>query len=253
MRGGQKPIHIQRWAPQDFTNDPIVRLQLARRDYEALSFYVLVLNHSFMEGGDLPADPEALAAIIGMPVDVVKRVLPIFLNCEKPKLVVEETCLFNPRVRREIRNELRYRAEKKRLGKRGGEASARKRKVKQLVDHVVDQVVDGSSSPPAPTPAPSPAPLPTPPPVAARADAAMALKAAVEATGRPADELLFEASRVRKGGPTITRIDLCDSESWLRVTAQKLTAMVFDAQSLARAAPDLPTPEQWAAQRGRRA
>lgn len=254
MKGGQQVIHIQRWAPSDFVNDPAVKVQLARRDYEAITFYVLVLNHSFMEGGDLPSDAEALAAIISMPVEVVRRAMQVWIDAGK--LFVEDSCFYNPRVRREVAREVKFRKKQKRAGREGGKASARKRALKQVVDQVVDQPLNDRSSPPSPTPAPSAlrqAPAPSAEGLASlQAEAQRALNAAHEATGRPRDELLVEASSTSRGN-AITRLDTCLSPQWLQTTTQKLTAIRLKANAQARTTPaELPTPDQWAANRGRR-
>lgn len=160
MKGGHKPIHIMRRAPADVVNDPVIKLQLARGDRDSVLFYLLFMDWSFIEGGDLPADPEALAAVMGFPEKLVRRVLPIWV--EAGKLKIEDTCVFNPRVRAEVHDELIFREEQRQRGAEGGRASARKRSVKRTVDQAPDQTVEGASSPPAPSPAPAPAPAPTP-------------------------------------------------------------------------------------------
>jgi hypothetical protein len=151
LKGGQRPIHIQRWAPSDFVNDPAVRLALSEGNYRALAFYVLVLNHSFMEGGDLPSNVPALAAVIGMPRKDVEEALPYWI--EQNKLQIEETCLFNPRVRAEVFSELAYRKKQQRAGVRGGrpKGSLRVAKGKPKGSLLENQTPPAPSSAPAPT------------------------------------------------------------------------------------------------------
>lgn len=257
MKGGNAPIHIMRWAAADFVGDPVVKLALSRRDYRAIVLYVLVLNWSHIEGGDLPADLEALAAMIGMPKRDVEKGLPLWLEppVDKPKLHIEDTVLFNGRVRRECVEELVYRAEQKERGVEGGRASARRRSANRSVDQVLDQPLErdgkGRSSPPSPAPTPAPVPAPAPggsPPegasvsdlTSAQRDATEALRLTAQATGRPSDELLVEASTTGRGA-SLVRLDTCTSIPWLRTTAQRLTAIRLRASAARDKTPPPPS------------
>lgn len=243
MKGGQKPIHIMRWAAADFVNDPVVKLALARRDYASIVFYVLTLNWSHIEGGDVPADIEALAAVIGMPKKDVEKSLPFWMNppIDKPKLFIEDTCLFNGRVRREVHEELTFRSEQTERGERGGRASARKRTLNRTLDRVVDdrssQTPNTRSSPPAPIPLP----LPAPSPLEAdnevrqvRAELDTAINAAMEATGKTYDEILFNESST-PNGKRIDNLPACTSVQWMRVVTRKVTTLRLEAQAKGRA------------------
>ncbi len=130
MKGGRVPIHIMRWAPADYVNDPFVRLLVAEEDFATLAFYHLVLNWSHMEGGDLPADPRQLAATLGMKRHRVARSLEVCLGASK--LVVRNGRLCHPRVLREVENELAYRAEQAGLGRVGGRKAGRGRAAKTI-------------------------------------------------------------------------------------------------------------------------
>ena len=151
MKNGQPPIHIQRWAPADFQTDEHVRLLYARRDWRTLTFYRTFLDVAFMRGGDLPADPEALAASLSMPrADVVKALS----FCVGRLLREEEGRLYQGRVKREIARELEFRESQAEAGRKGGTMAGKGRPL---------TINRGSPNPPSPTPLPlSPAPSPVP-------------------------------------------------------------------------------------------
>lgn len=162
MKGGRTPIHIMRFAPSDYVNDPAVKLALKRGDLEAAAFYPMFLFHSFIQGGSLPANVEALAAVVGMSEGQVERAVAFWKA--QGKLVEADGLLFQKRVMREIRKELSYRKGQQELGRFGG----RPPKLSYSNDkkgHPLENPkgsVFGPESPPAP--APSPAPLPAPAP-----------------------------------------------------------------------------------------
>lgn len=117
MKGGRTPIHIQRWAPADYHHDEHVRLLKARRDYRTLTFYRNFLDHSFLAGGDLPADPEALAAVVEMPRKDVEAALSFCLG----RLIHQNgERLYQGRVVREVADEMAFREEQGERGRRGG-------------------------------------------------------------------------------------------------------------------------------------
>ena len=116
MRNGQTPIHIQRWAPADYLADEHVKLLQARRDYLTIAFYRHFIDTSFVAGGDLPADPEMLAAIVSMPKRDVERALAF---CVGRLLFPDGDRLYQPRVRREIAEELEFRRSQKDRGEKG--------------------------------------------------------------------------------------------------------------------------------------
>lgn len=106
MKGGKTPIHIMRWAPADYHADEHVKLLKARRDYRTLTFYRHFIDLSFAGGGDLPADPEALAAVVEMPRKDVEHALSFCLG----RLIEQEgERLFQKRVRRDVATELEFR------------------------------------------------------------------------------------------------------------------------------------------------
>jgi hypothetical protein len=106
VKGGKTPIHIQRWSPADYQADEHVRLLYARRDWRTLTFYRTFLDVAFMQGGDLPAEPEALSACLRMPVADVRKALDYCLD----RLIHEEHGrLFQGRLRRDVKAELEFR------------------------------------------------------------------------------------------------------------------------------------------------
>jgi len=168
MKGGRIPIHIMRWAPADYVNDPFVRLLVAEEDFATLTFYHLVLNWSHMEGGDLPADPRQLAASLGMRRHRVVRSLQVCVDAGKLK--VNDGRLYHPRVVREVKGELTYRAEQAALGRKGGQTAGRGRPKETIGDPLIEDRATpiGIDRPavrraPAPTPAPTPVVPPAPP------------------------------------------------------------------------------------------
>ena len=163
MKGGQTPIHIQRWAPADYQQDEHILLLLRRRAWGTLTFYRQFLDVSFIAGGDLPASPEALAAVLHMPRGVVVSALAFCLG----RLLHEENGrLFHSRVRRDVADEIEFRASQAELGREGGKLAGRGRP--KGVALIKDRATPfGSIGPPSPTPTPTPSPTPTPAPAAA--------------------------------------------------------------------------------------
>lgn len=151
------PIHIMRFAPSDYVNDPVVKLALARRDLAASAFYPLFLFHSHMEGGSLPAALALLAAAVGMKEGDVRKAVAFWV--EHGKLVERDGRLYNRRVAEEVAKELEFRAEQSDYGKLGG----RPRKDAQPMNKEKATLSD-PESPPAPSPAPAPVPAPAPAP-----------------------------------------------------------------------------------------
>lgn len=155
MKGGQTPIHIQRWAPADLWADEHWKVLVRRRDYSTMSFYRTFMDHAFMAGGDLPADAEALAAAVHMPLRNVEKALGFCLG----RLIFQDgDRLYQGRVRREIASELEFRKEQARRGAEGGKVAGKGRP-KPTVSHPPIETIGPPS--PSPSPAPTPAPIPT--------------------------------------------------------------------------------------------
>lgn len=123
MKGGKTPIHLWgRWCPSDFLEDETVKLVAARGDTVSLAVYFMALQASHRAGGDLPADREELAALLGMPRRVVERGLAIWL--ERGKLIEDGGRLFHRRVQVEVATELEFRESQADCGRKGGLARA---------------------------------------------------------------------------------------------------------------------------------
>ncbi len=162
MKGGRIPIHIMRWAPADYVNDPAVKLALAKRDLVASTFYPLFLFHAFMEGGSLPSDPVLLAAIVGMRPADVRKAVAFFVGHGKLREV--DGRLSHERVVREVKAELEFRELQSERGKLGGRPKRESGGLATEKPPVVE-----SESPPCAVrraPAPTPAPTPVVPPAA---------------------------------------------------------------------------------------
>lgn len=153
MKSGQTPIHIQRWAPADYHADEHVKLLKARRDYRTLTFYRHFIDASFISGGDLPSDVEALAAVVDMPLKDVRHALNF---CLGRMIEVRGDRLVQGRVERDIAQELEFRAAQSERGKLGGRPKAKSDGLASGGLAVALPVVVSRQSPPAPAPAPAP-------------------------------------------------------------------------------------------------
>lgn len=243
---GQAPIHIQRWAPADFQNDSFVRSLLLRRDHRTLVFYRQFLDASFIEGGSLPADPSLLSASCLMQKHDVRACLAICMKAGK--IQQQGDRLFHARVAREVAEELAYRADQQARGSEGGRRSAAKRALQQSVNQPLDQVVNARSSPPTPAPTPLPAPIASASTSAdadafpaviggaeddrvqiafLRQEAGTLLRQIGEAGGGDGQAELMRASRTNNGR-TITNLEACSSQSWMRVVVDRLTGRLLE-------------------------
>jgi hypothetical protein len=149
VKGGKTPIHIQRWAPHDYHDDEHVRLLKTRRDYRTLTFYRHFIDFSFLAGGDLPADPEALAAVVDMPRKDVEAALSFCLG----RLIEREgDRLFQKRVARDVAAELEFRQLQSQRGKLGG----RPKKESGGFHPEKPPISHSRKSPPSPAPTPIP-------------------------------------------------------------------------------------------------
>lgn len=148
MKGGQKPIHRQPWYPADFQVDEDVRLLLFEENYSVLAFYRQFIDHSWILGGDLPADPRRLGAILSIPEDVVRKGLKF---CLGSLILQEDGRLYQPRVRRDLEKEKEWRKRQSEYGKIGG-ATAGKGRPKGSVRGTLR----GQPNPPPPPPPPPP-------------------------------------------------------------------------------------------------
>jgi len=139
------PVHIMRWAPADYENDPFVMLMKKRGAYRVLAFYSSFLFRSHMAGGSLPADIDLLAAALSLD----NRTTTIGLSTCKQHAKIQQAGdrVFHKRVVDGIAKELSYRENQSRVGSLGG----RPKKA----------TLSTPESPPSPSPAPLPAPSPT--------------------------------------------------------------------------------------------
>lgn len=151
MKGGKTPIHRQPWYPADYHADEHVKLLKARRDYLTLTFYRHFLDRAWMAGGDLPSDPEALAAVVDMPRKDVERALSFCLG----RLITQEgDRLFQKRIKRDLLKEDSFSADQSRRGALGAKArwDAERHTERHGTRH------PGHDGPPLPVPVPVPVP-----------------------------------------------------------------------------------------------
>jgi hypothetical protein len=116
MKGGNRPIHAQRWYPQDYHVDEHVRLLKARRDYLTLTFYRHFIDAAWLAGGDLPADLESLAVMVEMPARDVQKAL---IFCVGRLIDEQDGRLVQRRVKRDFVKALQLSEHLQEHGKRG--------------------------------------------------------------------------------------------------------------------------------------
>lgn len=160
MKGGQTPIHIMRWAAADYVNDPFVRRCYQKRDYRTAAFYPVFLFYCHIEGGDLPADVDELAAIVLMPPRDVATSLRV---CKEAGKIQEQNGrVYHKRVKREVEAELEYRQHQAEVGKKGGRPKKRGEAERVAKGEPKASLLE-NLTPPASASAPSPAPAPMTP------------------------------------------------------------------------------------------
>lgn len=171
MRGGERPIHFMPWAPVDYVEDLWVKLALSRDDHAAVTFYHLFLNHSFIQGGSLPADPDLLAASLGMKAPFVRSALAYWSAPECGLIVVRDGRAMNPRVAHDVEAALASRRGQEVLGRQGGIASGKARLRQKRRGPSIEG--EGGLHPKRslPYPLPTPSPIPTKQPAATMAAA----------------------------------------------------------------------------------
>jgi hypothetical protein len=227
VKSGQVPIHIMRWAPSDFVNDPFVKLLVSREDFATFTLYNLVLNWSHIEGGDLPSDTEQLAAVVGMRPKSVEKSLKICVAAGK--LVVEAGRVFHTRVIREVARELRFRKKQSKAGKKGGRPTTDK-VAKGKPKATLSATQKGIESPPSPSPGASAVALrqaPEPERPQPAPGAAGRLRADINgllAEYRHRDVALARASKT-PNGQVILNLEGCGSVPWLTTTRDRLLEM----------------------------
>jgi uncharacterized protein YdaU (DUF1376 family) len=152
VKGGKTPIHRQPWYPSDYHEDEHVKLLKARRDYLTLTFYRHFLDKAWTAGGDLPADPEALAAVVEMPRKDVEKALAFCLG----RLIAQDgDRLFQKRVKRDLQKEDTFSADQARRGALGAKArwDGERHTERDSARH------RGHDGPPLPVPVPTPVPV----------------------------------------------------------------------------------------------
>jgi hypothetical protein len=152
------------------TADPMLRL-----------VYFEALNALHEAGGELPADPEALADELMLPAEEIARCLPILSAIAerggRGGLVVRDGRVTNARVAEDLAAEASYRAEQATFGRASVDARRSKagsaqpqgrpkvsRRSSEGTLRVPSVHPEGVPNPPLPAPTPSPTPDPTPSP-----------------------------------------------------------------------------------------
>lgn len=159
VKQGQRPIHIQRWAPADYHADEHVKFLKSRHRYRTLTFYRHFIDHSWSAGGSLPCDVSLLSAIVEMPPRHVRAALDY---CVGRLIFKDGDRYFQARVMRDVSDELNFRAEQARVGRKGGLTAGKGRPLSMDRDSPNQPLSAdrGSLGPPSPLPAPTPTPAP---------------------------------------------------------------------------------------------
>lgn len=122
-----KKVHIMRWAVQDWRTSRVRARSAMTGDPMLRTVYLEALWALHEHGGELPADPDALADELMLPAEEIARCLPILDALGRRPgarggLVVEGGLLRNVRVTEDLRETRNYLAEQADFGKASAEA-----------------------------------------------------------------------------------------------------------------------------------
>lgn len=170
-------VHIMRWAPQDWRTSRVRARSAMTGDHMLRLVYFEALNALHEAGGELPADPEALADELMLPAEEIARCLPILAAIAqrggRGGLLVEDGLVRNPRVVEDLQAEASYRADQATFGKvsaaarraKGGSAQpqGRPNRRSKVPSGSPEPAPEGTLRVPSTSPEPEPEPVPNPP------------------------------------------------------------------------------------------
>ncbi len=155
-------VHIMRWAVQDWRTSRVRARSAMTGDPMLRTVYLEALWALHEHGGELPADPDALADELMLPADEIARCLPILdALARRPGarggLVVEGGLLRNVRVTEDLRQTHNYLAEQAEHGKASAEARRSKLgtaqpKARRSSSEGQSSPAEGTFGPPSETP-----------------------------------------------------------------------------------------------------
>ncbi len=118
-------IHLMRWWPQDWLSSTVRMQSIMTGDRDMRLVYLEILNVLWDRGGRVPSEPDALAAMLGLPRDVVADALPKLLALGSGRsgggLVDNgDGTLSNRRVTADLRDHKAFLDQQREHGRRGG-------------------------------------------------------------------------------------------------------------------------------------
>jgi hypothetical protein len=214
-------LHITKWANQDWRTSKVRIRSITTNDPWLRVVYREALDALAEAGGELSAEPEALADTLGCPPEEVARCLPILDRIARIPgcrggLIVEDGTIRNLRVSQAIERHERFADEQREHGRQGGKARRKGHpkgsQGKPKASPIDDDGYDGHRATPRPAqgnpnqPLPLPLPLPLPVAVAGAVAGAVAVASAVAGSGRSgvAGEGSGEGSTARPPAATAT-------------------------------------------------
>lgn len=102
MKNGEAPQHIIRWSWADWMTSSVRTRSLVTGDRDLRLVYFELLNVLYSRGGEVEGDPAKLADLLGIPVAVVDKEMPVLLELDAIQMDKQTRILTNPRVSREL-------------------------------------------------------------------------------------------------------------------------------------------------------
>ena len=101
MKNGEAPQHLISWAPSDWLTSRVRARSAMTGDYLLRTVYFELLNVLYANGGEVPANPEALSDLLLLPPDEIEKRLPVLLNIGS--ILIEDNMVRQPRVSKELK------------------------------------------------------------------------------------------------------------------------------------------------------
>lgn len=117
------------FSAQDYRTSALRMRSIMTGDRDLRIVYSELLFALWEQGGYLPADSDQLVDILGLPLEVIERTLPIIEDFGRRSLRggihIEGGKLWNQRILEDLERELQYREQQALFGARGGVAKAK--------------------------------------------------------------------------------------------------------------------------------
>lgn len=141
---------------QDYRTSALRMRSIMTGDRDLRLVYSELLFALWEQGGYVPADAEQLVDILGLPVEVIEKALPVIEDFGRRSTRggcrIEGGQIWNQRILDDLERELEYREQQAEFGRRGGMAKA-KRSPRVAQGSAKGSVSPSSASTPASTPA----------------------------------------------------------------------------------------------------